>query len=72
MKLRGEPSCLLWRAVGEHGIELGAPPEKKRGQVATKRLFRRILGVHPVPRRLSSTRCAAPQPKMQKCVNERQ
>jgi putative transposase len=48
--LRGEP-YLLWRAVDEHGIELGILLQKRR-EGRRKRFFRRVLRSNPVPRKI--------------------
>jgi putative transposase len=49
--LRGEP-YLLWRAVGEHGIELDILVQKRRDKAAAKRFFKRVLRSNPVPRKI--------------------
>lgn len=51
VKLRGEP-YVPWRAVDEHGIELGVLLQKRRDKVAAKRFFRRILRANPVTRKI--------------------
>jgi putative transposase len=48
---RGEP-CLLWRAVDEHGAQLGVLVQKWRDKAAAKRFFRRVLRSNPVPRKI--------------------
>jgi putative transposase len=49
--LRGEP-YLLYRAVDEHGAELDVLMQKRRDKAAAKRFFRRLLRLHPVPRKI--------------------
>ncbi len=51
--LRGE-QYLLWRAVDEHGAELGVLVQKRRDKAMAKRLFRRVLRSNPVPRRIGT------------------
>jgi putative transposase len=46
VKIDGEP-YLLWRAVDQHGAELGIPLQKRRDAAATKRFFQRLLSEYP-------------------------
>ncbi|AEA65417.1 IS6 family transposase [Burkholderia gladioli] len=51
VKLRGQP-YVLWRAVDEHGTELDVLLQKKRDKPAARRFFRKVLRLHPVPRKI--------------------
>jgi len=53
--LRGEP-YLLWRAVDEHGTELGILLQKRRDQAAAKRFFKRVPHSNPLPRKIVTDR----------------
>jgi putative transposase len=53
--LRGEP-YLLWRAVDEHGAELGILLQKRRDKAAANRFFKRVLRSSPMPRKIVTDR----------------
>ena len=46
-----EPYLLLCE-VDEHGVELDVPVQKRRDKAAAKRIFRRVLSIRPVPRKI--------------------
>ncbi len=52
VSLCGEP-FVLWRAVDQHGIELGILLQKRRDKTAAKRFFKRVLSASAeVPKKI--------------------
>ncbi len=49
--LRGE-LYLVWRAVDQHGAELGILVQRRRDKAAAKRFCKRVLRSNPVPRKI--------------------
>ena len=49
--LRCEP-YRLWRDVDQHIAELNIRLQKRRDKAAAKRIFRRVLSIRPVPRKI--------------------
>jgi hypothetical protein len=55
---------LIERAIDEHDAELDVPVQKRRGNAAAKRVFRRVLRSNPAPRWIVTDRlCSYPAAK---------